>query len=379
MGILTKKNKYYNLDKTLEAYPNAHYYMLIGERSNGKTFAVLKHCLEEYFNEGKECAIVRRWETDYKGRRGQQMFASLMCDGNGFNWVKEFSNGEWDTIYYYGARWYLARTDEATGKLTKDDFPFCYAFAISQQEHDKSTSYPNVCNVLFDEFLTRSAYLPDEFILFMNTLSTIIRDRNNVKIFMCGNTVNKSSVYYTEMGLSNIKNMKQKDIDVYHYGESNLEVVVEFTDSPQKNKKSNVYFAFNNPKLSMITGKGNVWEMDIYPHCPVKYKPMNILFTYFIIYEGDILQCEIIQKDDLYFTFIHVKTTPIQNMDKDIVYSADYDVRPNIRRRLTRPTDNLDKKILSFYQKNKVFYQDNEVGEIVRNYLMWSGGVDKTK
>ena len=32
-----------------------------------------------------------------------------------------------------------------------------------------------------------------------------------------------------------------------------------------------VYFAFNNPKLQMITS--GAWEMAIYPHNKVKYKP----------------------------------------------------------------------------------------------------------
>ena len=59
-------------------------------------------------------------------------------------------------------------------------------------------------NILFDEFITRSMYLPDEFVIFTNVLSTIIRDRNNVKIFMCGNTVNKYCPYYKEMGLNNV-------------------------------------------------------------------------------------------------------------------------------------------------------------------------------
>ena len=53
-------------------------------------------------------------------------------------------------------------------------------------EHDKSNSYPSINTVIFDEFLTRRFYVPDEFILFMNVLSTIIRLRDNVKIFMLG-------------------------------------------------------------------------------------------------------------------------------------------------------------------------------------------------
>ena len=31
----------------------------------------------------------------------------------------------------------------------------------------------------------------------------------------------------------------------------------------------------------------------------------------------------------------------------------------------------IEKKIAIFYTRDKVYYQDNEVGEIVRNYLQW--------
>ena len=72
-------------------------------------------------------------------------------------------------------------------------------------------------------------------------------------------------------------------IDLYTYGESNLRVAVEYSQGIKKeSKKSNKYFAFDNPKLQMITnGK---WEIDIYPHLPHKYKPKDIKFIYYIKY-----------------------------------------------------------------------------------------------
>ena len=82
----------------------------------------------------------------------------------------------------------IKTTDAAAQKLTKlilddedldrdiaQDEPFCYAFALSDMEHDKSTAYPRVNTIVFDEFLTRQIYLQDEFVVFMNVLSTIIR------------------------------------------------------------------------------------------------------------------------------------------------------------------------------------------------------------
>jgi hypothetical protein len=119
----------------------------------------------------------------------------------------------------------------------------------------------------------------------------------------------------------------------------------------------------------MITS--GVWEIDLYPHCPHSFKPKDILFTYFIEFDDELLQCEIVDVDGLMFTFIHRKTTPIKYPDSDLIYSTKYDARPNHRRKITKPVLDIEKKILYFYRADKIFYQDNEVGEIVRNYLLW--------
>lgn len=357
------KQKFYSLKNILSK--NAQYNVIFGERSNGKTYSVLKYGLEKYIKNGEQLAIIRRWQDDFTGKRGVTMFDSLVSNGE----ISKLSGGMWTGIYYYGSRWYLCKYED--DKRITDDKPFCYGFAISAQEHDKSTSYPNITTILFDEFLTRTNYINDEFVLFMNVISTIIRHRINVKIFMCGNTVNRYCPYFKEMGLTHIKEMNPGDIDVYRYGDTELIVAVEYTTPNKQGKESDLYFAFDNPKLSMITG--GTWEIDIYPHCPVKYKPSEILFTYFIEFSGDLLQCEIIQHDDLSFTFIHRKTTDIKNPEHDIIYTTEFSARGNIKRKITKPTTKLEKKIAEYYIKDKVFYSDNEVGEIVRNYLMWCG------
>ena len=188
---------------------------------------------------------------------------------------------------------------------------------------------------------------------------------------MLGNTVNRHCPYFNEMGLRHVKEMKEGDIDIYRYGESDLTVAVEYTPTNKKGKASDFYFAFDNPKLSMITG--GKWEIDVYPHCPVKYKPKDILFTYFIEFDGNLLQCEIVQKDDDIFTFIHPKTTELQNPETDLIYSPEFSSRPNWKRKITKPQTEREKKIAYFYINDKVFYSDNETGEIVRNYLIWCG------
>jgi hypothetical protein len=284
--------------------------------------------------------------------------------------VTKATDGEWTGIYYYASRWFFCRYDENGARVT-DTVPFAYGFSITQMEHDKGTAYPMVKNIVFDEFITRSAYLPDEFILFTNTLSTIIRQRNDVKIFMLGNTVNKFCPYFNEMGLKHIKDMNQGDIDVYRVGTSGLKIAVEYCGTSKVNrKKSDIYFSFDNPKLEMITS--GIWEIDIYPHCPCKYKPKDVLYTYFVEYDGEMLQCEVVMVDGMTFTFVHRKTTPIKDEENDLVFSQRWNARPNFRRKITERVP-LVQKLYSYFANDKVFYQDKEVGEIMRNYLLWCG------
>lgn len=355
--------KYYSLNNILSK--KAKWNLIIGERSNGKTYAVLNRIINNYAKTKKQGALIRRWDEDFKSKRASTMFDALVAN----NEISKATGGEWSNVSYYAGRWFLCRTED--DKIVKDDTPFCYAFSLTSMEHDKSTSYPNVTTILFDEFLTRGAYLPDEFILLSNVISTIVRQRSDADIFMCGNTVNKYSPYFSEMGLTRIKELKKGDIQVYEYGNSGLRVAVEFSDSPSKSKDSNIYFAFDNPRLSMITGEGTVWEIAVYPHCPCKYEKRDVIFSYFIIFNGDILQADIVNKDNISFTFIHKKTTKIQDEKSDIIFTPDYNPSPNYFRNILKTTVPFVGKLSWFFNSDKVFYQDNETGEIVRNYLQF--------
>ena len=358
----------------------ADYMVSYGERSNGKTTGCEAVMLEDYIDSGyiNQCCIIRRWEEDFKNNNGQQMwevFNNGWIDRYGkHHTIKEYTNGRYNLIRYWARKWYLVRMGE-DGKIEEqDDKPFCYGFGITSEEHYKSTSYPNINWALFDEFITRDYYVPNEFVKFQNLLSTIIRKRDNVKIFMCGNTINQYCPYFKEMGLTGIGKQKQGTIDVYSYGDTELKVAVEYSTIDKTNKKaiaSNKYFAFNNPKLKMITN-GN-WEMDIYPHLPCDYDVSEVKYIFYILFEEQLLQCEIIssRKIKSIFVFIHRKTTPIKEDNKNLVFQQENDVRMNYRRKLNVCFDDIGKKIWSLFVKEQVFYQDNEVGEVIRNYLIW--------
>lgn len=353
--------KYYSPTKIDKK--NATYNIIFGERSNGKTYAMLKKGLLEYVKNGSQMAYVRRWKEDITGRRAARLFSGLVENDE----VSKATNGEFSGIHYWAGKFYLCTYDDKGKALYSDSDIIAFTFALSDSEHDKSTSFPNIQTVIFDEFLTNKLYLNDEFVLFMNTISTIVRKRDDVKIYMLGNTVSKFCPYFNEMGLRHITKMEQGNIDVYTYGSSKLTVAVEYCASAKTTGQVNKYFAFDNPKLSMITG--GAWELAIYPHLPYKFKPKDILFTYFIEFDDSLFQCEIIDLNGVYFTFIHVKTSELKNPESDLIYTLDYHPELNYNRSIYKPTSKLQERILWFFKTDRVYYQNNDVGDTISNYL----------
>ena len=189
---------------------------------------------------------------------------------------------------------------------------------------------------------------------------------------MLGNTVNKYCPYFQEMGLNHIKDQSPGSVDVYQYSQTGLQVVCEYTGSTTKKggKASDVYFAFDNPELKMITSGS--WEIAIYPHLSMKILPKEIITNFFIDFNGELIHGEVISKDTGPFIFMHAKTTPIKDEDKDIIYSTKPDERWNHKMCLTKQSDKLSAFIIKCMRENRIFYSTNEVGEVFRNYVMWS-------
>ena len=355
--------KFYTLTKIKRK--KAVYNMIFGERSNGKTYATLYEGLDKFLNTGGEQLVyLRRWREDTVGRRASKIFKGINESGA----VEKLSGGKYTGVHYYSGAFYLCTYDES-GKPVYNLETDClgYTLSLSEVEHDKSTSYPIVTTIIFDEFLTKSLYLPDEFILFMNTVSTIVRQRTNVTIYMLGNTVNKYCPYFEEMGLKHIQKQEQGCIDIYGYGDSKLSVAVEYCSTIKQQKQNNFYFAFDNPKLEMITG--GAWELNIYPHAPIKIKPKDIIFSIFIEFNDNLYQGDIVERENMIFLYIHNKTTPIKDISNEIIYSLDFKPQMNYNRNILKPTSKIGKRIKWFFDSYNVFYQNNEVGDSINNYI----------
>lgn len=367
-----EKIVFWTPNNMLRVCPTAKYFIAVGERSNGKTFGVKEYAFDDYLKRGKQLGVIRRWEDDFKGNNGKGFYNDFVNNPLRGNIIKTKSGGKWNSFKYTSGAWYLQRRNKDGEVEEEDEKPFALAFALTKTEHYKSIPFPDIETILFDEFMTRRLYINDEFLLFTDILSSIIRLRETPRIFMCANTISTYCPYMIEMGIRNFARMESGQIDIYEYGDNKqLKVCIERTDAMKKkgSKASNVFFAFDNPKLKMIT-EGS-FEIAIYPHMPFQYIPKEIKYIYFIKFNYETFQCEIIHHEGNWITFIHRKTTPIKENEHNLIYQEEYDPRPNYARRILHPTNRLQNAIAKFFAKEKVFYQDNEVGESISHYLNW--------
>ena len=82
--------------------------------------------------------------------------------------------------------------------------------------------------------------------------------------------------------------------------------------------------------------------------------------------------------DDRYWTF-SFDNKIYYDKDKQIpchlIYTTEITSRRNYRVGILKPRDKMGEKIAYFYKHNLVFYQNNEIGEIMANYIKDTDGV----
>ena len=378
--LLEKSGKSGFFDPTMLLSLETLYYVVFGERSNGKTFAVLVICLIRYVLYGEKFAYLRRWDLDLKPRQLESLFGAF----DKFDLISFITDNEYSMITMYQRQYFLARfpvTEEDMDLCNarkggipciKEPEPFGYAFALSQMEHDKGGNYPkDITTIVFDEFMSRQRYLVDELALFSNCISSIKRDDGRFRVWMLGNTVNQYCPYFREMGLKHINQMKPGETQTYQGSDPSTTIAVHWAGSPDASAKADInrFFAFDNPKLKMIT-EGS-FETAEYPKCPRERLDKDLAFTFFLQFDNDLLQANIYAYENGdEFIFWFPKTTPLKYPDEDLIYSDQFDSRCNWRVDFSHPQTPEEAAIAKLISMNKMFFADNQTGETLRNFLL---------
>lgn len=356
-------SKYYSSKRIRKL--GAIYNMIIGPRSNGKTYDWKENALNDYKkNKDNRCAYIRRYDTEIAPKNLASLFDS--------NDIEKIFDGKWNAVDYKKHQFTLCI--KIDGEIVaRDEQPFCDVYALNTWEASKGADRGYVSSICFDEFMTRRAYLNDEFVIFQNILSSIIRDREDVVIFMLANTVNKYCPYFKEMGLHNVENMVPGDIELYTFGDSGLSVAVEMCAESKNTKSVQKFYAFDNPQLEMIT-KGT-WEVALYPHSPCRFTKDDILKRFYIIFNSKILAGDIVKTQERFFIFyhLHTGTKPVdikwnEYLKKEIVYLEQNDGYYLHQKYLNDAPTEYHQLIAKMIRMEREFYADNQIGEIIRNW-----------
>lgn len=194
--------------------------LVVGQRSNGKTYGCLNYALEIFKKTKRRFCYIRRWEEDIKSFRSEQLFAPLQSV------VVELFGADF-TITYYRHKFYLVNPDGEKIDIIG------YCVSLSGAAHYKSVSFANLKIIIFDEFIQQAgeATLRDEKLKYESILSTLIRQRTDIIIFCLANTVSRFSWLFIYYGIS-IDKVQQGDIVVKELptddNEQVLRVAVEY-------------------------------------------------------------------------------------------------------------------------------------------------------
>lgn len=182
--------------------------MLIGNRGGGKTYGFKTWCIDDFLKTGKQFIWVRRYGTEIDEMR-KTFFDDI---------AKKYPNHS-----------FTCKGSKKSGKFYIDDKLCGFYFALTTSAIAKSSSYPNVDKIIFDEFLIIGKtyhYLEDEVVLLLELIETIFRDRENDPqavqprgIYLLGNNVTIANPYFLYF---NVKPFKQR-----FYIDKSKELLVE--------------------------------------------------------------------------------------------------------------------------------------------------------
>lgn len=344
------KQKYWSCDKLRKT--NANYLMPIGERSNGKSYAVKDMVLKEFAKNGKQFVLVRRTESELKKSDIEKYFAD--------NSLKMFKEEIFITAK--GRDIYTACMNEETGgvKLLQK---IGYSMALTKSQSYKSQAYPLVDNMIFEEFIAENGrYLPNELDALMSIVSTVFR-RRKASVWLIGNKISRLCPYFYEWGLTNIPKQEMGTIDIYRHDTGRQEedgTPIQITIAVENcaNSGQNEMMAIGKSAKMIACGE---WQTQSFDKLPVglDYEELYPLFIEWNDRMFKVLYC-----CDSKVDFLYVKPftrRALFDYSKNRVMSNLTHHSPLYTYGL-EPCNEIEKRMFDIMNKGLVYYSDNLTG-----------------
>lgn len=250
------KNLFYNPNKLLSY--NRILNFVIGARGLGKTYGYKKHAIKRFLNHNEQFIYLKRYKSDIKGVG--QFFDAV---------AQEFPKTEFKVKGHE-----LFINNEHAG----------WIMALSSWQSIKSREFPNVCTIVYDEFLlersSKQMYMDNEPEALLNFMDTIIRNRDDARCICLSNAVSLVNPYFVYFNLT-------PDKDKRYNAYKNM--VVEIPDSinfAEKRKETRFGELISETEYGDFS-LGNEFVND--SHVFIEKRSKNSKYKFSVIYQGLIM------------------------------------------------------------------------------------------
>lgn len=211
---------YYRLDK-INKFDTA-YKMIVGERSNGKTYAV-KERIIRYIAEH----LTTNRKFIYMRRKHKHVVRTKMYEV--FDDVENICTSLLGSVVLYSNErgFYI---EEENGCIQT----IGYAISVEDSFDLKGIPYEDVDIIFFDEFVDYF-YMDKETDLFLHLISTIVRDRKDVEVYLVGNTIARACPYF-DLFKIDVKKLKQGSIGIIRF-KLGSSIAIEYCGSRHSKKE----------------------------------------------------------------------------------------------------------------------------------------------
>lgn len=187
---------------------------VMSHRGGGKTYASKKLAIKGFLKDGSQFIYLRRYKTEIKGNNIAKFFDDIRDEFPGHK------------LEVKGHMFFI------NGKQAG------YSYALTQQAQVKSTPFPKVKLIIFDEFVIDDRkslkYIQDEVTVFLEFVSTVVRTRNDVRILCCANSISYVNPYFDFWKIR----INPSDIKPFYFAPHNNQVILELYSNEEFKKKA---------------------------------------------------------------------------------------------------------------------------------------------
>ena len=360
----TPKDYYNPCTLPLETCP---YSDILSERSIGKTTNLLLFgmCANKLY--GTVIQYIRQTEDMTAPSVARELFDTIL-NYDGGRYVKQLTDDRYNSIYVHWRRAYYCLRDDEGKVIDQSEEPFLVMLSVDRNLSYKSSyNAPKGDFIIYDEFIGKPV-TEIEYVNFMDLLKTIIRTRKTPRVILSANTINLNHVYFREQEISkDVRKLKTGDSEIFTT-ERGTRIYVEIFGAKQTQIKRDInkmFFGFKNPRLSSITGADSVWAFDCYPHIVVNDTDKYITRRLRIKQNDILLQADIMETEDRgIIANVHPATTTYS--DSIVLTNGEVWARNEF---YGVGKGNLCELFWRLYRANKVYYDSNETGALLEEYI----------